>query len=302
MFGRLLIAFLATLVFTGSSTAQDFSRPAQDIPTHEDWYDTCEDWDEWDKPGPPYKVFGNTYYVGTCGIAAILIAGYEGHILIDAGTEAGADVVARNIEQLGFRLLDVKLILHSHEHRDHGGGLEKLRKLTGAHVVTSKAARKTIETGLVSSEDPQFATHEPMTPTRVETAIEGGDFVGGGDLSLEAIATPGHTPGALSWFWTSCEGAVCLRIVYADSLSPVSSDSYRFSDHPAYLEKYRAGLAKLASVECEILLTPHPSASDMRKRSVSNLGLLGENLCSGYAANIEARLDARLEREAGEAE
>ena len=299
MFGRIAAA-LFVLVCASSTNAQDPSRPVETTPTHEDWYDTCEDWDEWDKPGPPYKVFGNTYYVGTCGIAAILIAGNEGHVLIDSGTEGGAEIVARNIEQLGFRLQDVKLILHSHEHHDHIGGLEKLRKLTGAHVVTSKAARKTVETGQVSSEDPQFATHEPMTPTQVERAIEGGDFVGGGDLELEAIATPGHTPGALSWFWTSCEGAVCLRIVYADSLSPVSSDTYRFTDHPSYLEKYRTGLKKLASVECEILLTPHPSASAMRKRSVSTLGLLGEDLCRDYAASIEARLDARLAKEASE--
>ena len=75
---------------------------------------------------------------------------------------------------------------------------------------------------------------------------------------LTAIATPGHTPGALSWHWGSCDGGVCRPIVYADSLTPVSNDTYRFSDHPAYLAAFRASIAKIAALPCEILLTPHP--------------------------------------------
>ena len=80
---------------------------------------------------------------------------------------------------------------------------------------------------------------------------------------LTAVATPGHTPGALTWHWGSCDGGVCRQIVYADSLTPVSRDNYRFSDHPAYLAAYRASIAKVAALDCDILLTPHPSASNM---------------------------------------
>ena len=75
---------------------------------------TCKDWDEWDKPAPPVRIHANTYLVGTCGISAILITGTEGHILIDGGTEAGADLIADNIRELGFRLSDVRILLHSH--------------------------------------------------------------------------------------------------------------------------------------------------------------------------------------------
>src|SRR5215210_9447515 len=56
---------------------------------------TCEENDDWDKPAPPVRIHGNTYLVGTCGISAILVTGSEGHILIDTGTEAGADLIAR---------------------------------------------------------------------------------------------------------------------------------------------------------------------------------------------------------------
>ena len=81
------------------------------------WLNACSDWDDWDKPGPPYRIHGNSWYVGTCGIAAILVTGEAGHILIDGGTARGADLVAANIGALGFRLEDVKVLLQSHAFR-----------------------------------------------------------------------------------------------------------------------------------------------------------------------------------------
>ena len=58
-------------------------------------------------------------------------------------------------------------------------------------------------------------------------------------IKLTALATPGHTIGALSWQWQSCDAAGCLTLVYADSLSPVSADAYRFTDHPDYVAMFR---------------------------------------------------------------
>ena len=102
----------------------------------------CKECDDWDKPAPPVRIHGNTYLVGTCGISAILITGTEGHILIDAGTEKGADLIARNIRSLGFRLSDVSYLLHSHEHLDHVGGMARLQQLTGAQLIASASRRR----------------------------------------------------------------------------------------------------------------------------------------------------------------
>ena len=296
MFGKNIVAFaalaLALPAAAGGNNVSDTS-----IPTREDWLDTCTDWDEWEKPGPPYKIFANTYYVGTCGISAILITGSDGHILIDSGTEAGADIVAANIQSLGIALTDIRVLLHSHEHFDHVGGLAKLQRMTGADVITSVGAFGTIATGHLSKDDPQHGMHQPMTPVIVTGTVDNGDNVEGGDILLEAIATPGHTLGALSWYWMDCDGAVCARIVYADSLSPVSSDNYRFSEHAEYLERYRLGLERLGKVECEILLTPHPSSSEMPERLASAQGLLGRTQCASYAEQINSRLNKRLRGE-----
>ena len=257
----------------------------------------CKDWDEWDKPAPPVRIHANTYLVGTCGISAILITGNAGDILIDGGPEAAADLIARNIRQLGFRLRDVKILLHSHEHGDHVGGLARLQQLTGAQLYASPNAAKVLQTGTAGAGDPQAGINAPFPPARVDRVIADGEDVRLGDLTLAAVATPGHTPGAFSWHWGACDGGVCRQIVYADSLTAVSRDDYRFSDHPQYLAAFRASLKKIAALDCDILLTPHPSASDMVKRLAKGEPLLDPNGCKDYAADLGKKLDERLAKE-----
>jgi len=265
------------------------------------WATVCDgakDPDSWNKPAPPVRIHANTYLVGTCGISSILIVGDQGDILIDGGTEQGADVIADNIRALGFRVQDVKFILHSHEHFDHVGGVAKLQRLSGATLVASAPAAKVFETGTASPDDPQAGINKPFPPATVGRVIGDNGEVRLGNLMLTAIATPGHTPGALSWRWVSCDGGVCRTIVYADSLTPVSRDDYRFSDHPATVAAFRASIAKVAASPCEILLTPHPSASHMRERLALGRPLFDPDACKAYAAQLTANLDQRLAKEA----
>ena len=260
----------------------------------------CKDWDDWNKPAPPVRIHANTYHVGTCGISSILVTGDAGHILIDSGTDRGAELVVENIRRLGLRPQDVRILLHSHEHFDHVGGIGRLQQLTGAQLVASPAAAKVFETGAAGSGDPQAGMHKPFASASVGRIIRDGESVRLGNLMLTAIATPGHTPGALSWHWGSCDGGVCRRIVYADSLSAISRDDYRFSDHPAYVAQFRAGLAKLAEVQCDILLTPHPSASDMVNRVGGTAPIDNMEACRDYSAAAGKKLDERLAKEQGQ--
>jgi metallo-beta-lactamase class B len=257
----------------------------------------CKDWDDWDKPAPPVRIHANTYLVGTCGISSILITGNAGHILIDGGTEAGADLIAQNIRGLGFRLTDIKILLHSHEHFDHVGGIDRLQRLTGARLFASQAAARVFATGAPGPGDPQAGMHKPFPAARVDRILKTGDTVRLGNLMLTPVATPGHTPGALSWQWVGCDGGVCRTIVYADSLSPVARDNYRFSAHPDYLAQYRASIARMAALDCDILLTPHPSASDMVQR-LGRAAVFDANACRDYAASLTKQLDERLAKEA----
>ncbi|RST29959.1 subclass B3 metallo-beta-lactamase [Sphingomonas ginkgonis] len=301
MFASLLALLLAM---------QQITVPLGKVPPHPElprapieqagpaWAAECGTSTDWEKPAPPVRLHANTYYVGTCGIASILIVGAQGNVLIDGGTEADADLIADNIRELGFRLRDIRYILVSHEHADHVGGVARLQKLSGAAVVASAAAARVLETGQPARDDPQFGTIKPFPPVRVERVVRDGDSLVLDNLRIDAIATPGHTAGATSWRWEACDGAVCRTMVYADSLSPVSGKDYRFSDHPAYVAAFRASLAKLAASRCEILLTPHPDASQFRERIAAGKPLLDEGGCKAYAAKRGRDLDERLAREA----
>ena len=262
------------------------------------WALACKDSDDWNKAAPPVRIHANTYMVGTCGISSILITGTEGHVLIDGGTEEGADLIAANIRRLGFKVEDVRFILHSHEHFDHVGGVAKLQRMSGATLVASAAAAKVFATGAAGADDPQAGMHKPFAPATVGRIVRDGEEVRLGNIMLTAMATPGHTAGALSWRWVSCDGGVCRTIVYADSLSPVSRDDFRFSDHPQYLAAYRAAIAKIAASPCEILVTPHPSASGMKERFALGEPLLDTNACKTFAADRTKALDERLAKEA----
>lgn len=291
MFAR-SVAALLLLGAAGAAPAPPSPADAQ-----AKWAQQCKDWDEWAKPAPPFQVFGNTYYVGTCGISAILIVGDHGDILIDGGPANAAPLVVRNVEALGIRLTDVKLMLHTHEHHDHAGALAELQRQTGARLLASPEAAKALATGKANVSDPQFEENATFPAARIDGLVKDGEVVGLGKLALTPIATPGHTPGAMSWQWRSCERNVCKSIVYADSLTPVSSEGYRFSDHPRYLAAFRASLDRVAALRCDILLSPHPSASGMRDRLLKGT-LAGPPSCKEYAARLRKQLDERIAKEA----
>ena len=298
MSGKLFIMMLA-IVLTACSTLQNVQKTQAADNGQKQWTKACKDWDEWDKAGPAYRIYGNSYYVGSCGISAILIKGDQGDILIDSGTAAGAPIIIANIRALGFDPKDVKLLLHSHEHFDHVGGMAILKSLTGARLLASLAAAPVISSGKIAADDPQAGMHKPFAAAPVDGLVNSGEPVKLGRLILTPYATPGHTQGALSWHWKSCEGNDCRSIVYADSLSPISNDQYRFSDHAEFVSAVRNGLSLLSGLSCDIILTPHPSASKMVARLAGELPFVNTSGCSGYAAGIAKRLDNRLAKEGG---
>lgn len=294
MFARLALAALIPLA--GSQTAN--IAPPQPASIHP-WVAACTDWDDWDKAAPPFKVYGNTWFVGTCGISALLVTGPKGHVLIDSGTEQGAEVVLANIARLGFKPRDIKVLLSSHEHFDHVGGMARLQQATGAKVLASPVASSVLRTGKDTAEDPQSGMHKPMRPVAKVGLLRDGQPVRVGPLAITPIFTPGHTPGATSWRWQSCEGKDCKTVVYADSLSPVSRDDYRFNDHPAYLTAFKRSADRIEAIGCDILLAPHPSASPMRGQlQGGSLASPGSRPCEFHARSVRANLKVRLIKEA----
>ncbi|MGF7152549.1 subclass B3 metallo-beta-lactamase [Novosphingobium gossypii] len=258
----------------------------------------CAGKDGWADPAPPAHIYGNTWYVGTCGISAILVTGDQGHILVDAGVAKAAPQVLANIRRAGFDPKAVRWIVATHEHFDHVGGLAALQRATGAKVAALPAQKAALASGRSSAEDPQYAGLDPIDPVRVDRVLKDREVVTLGRLALTAHATPVHAPGSTSWTWTSCapKGG-CRRIAYADSSSTISSDGYRFTDHPQRVAAIRKGLPVMAALPCDVLLTPHPSQSDMMERFAGKKPLADANACRAYAKASEGRLAERLGRE-----
>lgn len=298
------LAAVALPLLAGCATTPVPAPLAEAASGQRAWAAACKDGDGWDKPGPPFRVYGQTYYVGTCGITALLVTSPQGHTLIDSGTDKGAEIVLANIRALGIEPRDVSTILMSHEHFDHVGGMARIQAATGAAIVATTEAAAVLRTGRPGKGDPQAASGHPPFPPVTGALLElaPGKWVrvgtSVGRQGFMPIATPGHTPGAMSWQWENCEGSDCKTIVYVDSLNPISSDGYRFSDHPELVAGMRAGIARIAAADCDIVIAPHPGAVQLRERLLGNRPLIDREGCRAFAATATTRLDKRLATEA----
>ncbi|HET7698254.1 MAG TPA: subclass B3 metallo-beta-lactamase [Vicinamibacterales bacterium] len=270
---------------------------------------TCADCDAWNKPYEPFKVFGNTYYVGASDVSAVLITGGGGSILLDGGLPQTAPQIDAGIRKLGFRTGDIRLIVNSHAHYDHGGGIAALQRASGAAVAASAAGKRALEQGEPTADDPQFAfgrAANAFPAVKNVRAVRDGETLRVGDLAITAHLTPGHTPGATTWSWRSCEGATCYDIVYADSLNAVSAEGFRFSGGrgtPSIVESFRRSIEKIAALPCDIILSVHPSGTGMdakvqtRRRQTSPDPFVDPNGCRAYARGAASRLEARIAEE-----
>jgi metallo-beta-lactamase class B len=268
-------------------------------PAHVD----CAEARNWDAPQRPFRIHGDTYYVGTRCLSAVLVASPRGHVLIDGGQPTSAPLVRANVEALGFRMADVKLLLNSHAHVDHAGGLAALQAASGAAAAAHPWAARVFRTGRAAPDDPQHGALPDFPGVRRVRVLADGEVVRVGPLALTAHFTPGHTPGGTSWSWTSCDGGTCRAVVYADSQTPVSAPGFRYTASPAALAGFARSQAALEKLRCEILITPHPDASSFWQRVEGAAGggagptLVDAEACRRLAARSRAQLAARVEQE-----
>jgi metallo-beta-lactamase class B len=262
----------------------------------------CENCATWNTEQAPFRIFGNTYYVGVRGLSAVLITSRDGHVLIDGDLPQSAPLIAQHVQQLGFKIEDVKLILNSHVHYDHAGGIAELQELTGAKVIASDIAAKVLRTGKVDRNDPQFEILRAYPPVRDVEALGARKSVNIGKLQLTVIHTPGHTPGGTSWSWQSCEGKRCLSMIYGDSLNAVSDNSFKYSGderYPNAASDMNSSIAALASAPCDILIAAHPNLTNLwsvidEHGKGDRAKLVDASSCKRYAAAGKERLDKRL--------
>ena len=259
----------------------------------------------WNEPVEPFRIYGNTWYVGPRGLSVVLITSQHGHVLIDSALTESAPMIEANIRKLGFRVEDIKYILNSHAHFDHAGSIAELQKDSRATVAATAAGAAAIERGHGDRGDPQFLSARAFPAAHDVRRVADGETIAIGDLSITAHATPGHTPGGASWTWKSCAGDRCLDIVFADSLSAISDDVYHYTDeaaHPGALAAFRSSIAMIGALPCDLLISTHPDASDFwarRDATSDGSGLIDRGACKRYAERAQSRLAQRISEERG---
>jgi metallo-beta-lactamase class B len=265
----------------------------------------CPSCSMWNAPVDPFRVFGNTYYVGTEGLSSVLVTSDRGHILLDGALPQSAEQIDAHIRTLGFNLKDVKLIVNSHAHYDHAGGIHALQAASGATVAASASGANALARGENTTDDPQYGFgHDSNEFPRVGHVhvVKDGDVLRVGPLAVTAHLTPGHTPGSTTWTWKSCEASRCLDVVYVDSLNAVSADGFKYSSDRVRVAAFRKSIASVAALPCDVMISVHPSFSHLfEKRARDGKGerdaFVDPHGCREYADSMQALLDRRLSEE-----
>lgn len=219
----------------------------------------------WNQPVKPFRIAGNLYYVGASDLSSFLIVTPKGHILLDSGLVETVPQIQQNVVQLGFRLEDVKVLLNTHAHYDHAGGLALLKRLTGATLMASEADAALLAAG--GKGDPNFGDTLAYEPVKADRILRDGDKVELGGVTMTAHLTPGHTKGNTTWTMTVSEGSKSYNVVVAGS---TSTPGYKLVDNPNYpgiIADYQRTFQILKSLPCDIFLGPHGNFYDLTKKS-----------------------------------
>lgn len=257
----------------------------------------CHGKDGWRDPAPPTRIASNVYFVGTCGITSLLITSDAGHVLIDTAEAEAVPQILANIQRLGFNPAEIKWLLASHVHFDHVGGHAAMQTATGAKIAALPDQARELEQGEPMPDDPQHGLIKGITPVKVDRRLADGETLVLGTNRLTAYATPGHTRGSTSWAIQACATGNCPQIMLADSISPVSTQDYRFAANTEWVGRFRSGVGRIAALPCAILITPHPGSSRLFERLSGAAPLADASACQAYSAEGLDRMERRLAAE-----
>lgn len=159
----------------------------------------------WEGYFPPFKIFGNLYFVGTKPASTHIVDTGDGLIMLDSGYQQSLYLVIHNMHMLGLNPLNLKYIVMTHGHIDHMGATKALKELTGAKTFLGAEDREYVNGTL----DLSYAKELGMEFTETfepDVLLQGGDVIELGNTKIRAVATPGHTPGAMSYIFDVTDG------------------------------------------------------------------------------------------------
>ncbi|MDQ3804277.1 MAG: subclass B3 metallo-beta-lactamase [Acidobacteriota bacterium] len=188
-----------------------------------------------------------------------------GHILLDSGFAETVPLIRRNVARLGFRLADVKILINSHAHYDHAGGLALLKEETGARLFASEADAALLAAG--GKGDFHFGDRLSYAPVKADRVLRDGDRVELGGVKLAARLTPGHTRGSTTWTMRVKEGRQRYDVVFAGSTSVPGYKLVGNPQYPGIVADYERTFRLLKRLPCDVFLAPHGQFFSMREKS-----------------------------------
>jgi metallo-beta-lactamase class B len=271
---------------------------------------TPEQLENWNRPVAPFRIIGNVYYVGASDVTSFLIVTPAGDILLDGGLAQTAPQIEANIETLGFKLNEVKILLNSHAHFDHAAGLAELKKNTGARLVGMEGDAGQLARG--GRADFFFGDTALFPPVQPDRVIHDGDTVSLGGTTLTAELTPGHTRGCTTWTMTTNEAGKDREVVFLCSATVL--DGYELIDrpnhpasYPGIAADYEKAFRVWKSLPCDVFLASHGQFFNLTEKREALASGAKENPFidpKGYEAYVsskEADFRTELERQQSEA-
>jgi metallo-beta-lactamase class B len=246
----------------------------------------------WNQPVEPFRIAGNVYYVGASDITSYLIATPKGHIVIDGGFEQTAPMILASIRKLGFDPKDVKILLNSHAHYDHAGGLAELKRATGATFYASRGDLPQLARG--GTDDPQFGNRFLFPPIMADRIVEDGERITLGGTTVVAHLTPGHTPGCTTWTTRVREKGKTLDVVFVGS--PTIPKDYRLSGNPHYpnaIADYAHQFEVLKALKCDVFLASHGNFFNLQHKIKTKSSFVDPDGYRKFVAAMEERFNAQ---------
>jgi metallo-beta-lactamase class B len=211
---------------------------------------------DWDDPFPPHRIADHFYYVGSKGLASYLTTTTNGHILINSSFERTVPIIRTNIEALGFKFSDIRILLTSHAHSDHASGHALVKELTGARVEVMQGDAEVIRNG--GKGQYLYTDDNAWKPCVVDRVLKDGDTVALGEARLTARLTPGHTRGCTTWLMRAMDRGKAWNVVIIGS--PNVNSGYALVNNHPYPEiaaDYEKSFRLLKSLPCDIFLGAH---------------------------------------------
>lgn len=221
---------------------------------------------EWTKPYQPFRIAGNLYYVGTYDLACFLITTSKGNILINTGLASSASMIKANIEALGFKFKDIKILLTMQAHYDHMGAMAAIQKQTGAQLMLDKKDSSVAADG-GNSDYALGGDGSTYEPVKIDRLLQNGDTIQLGDMQLVMLHHPGHTQGSCSFLFTVKDEHKSYKVLLANL--PTIVTGKKFTEIPSYpniAEDYAYTLNAMKNLTFDLWFASHASQFNLHTK------------------------------------